>query len=213
MGFTLRPFGTPSLFCSSRDHLVQFSLIRHFSIPLEADVVINIPLCVLIDLRMAKITETPIDAEVLGNIQGCASDAASMLGIDANSGEIDLVTAIDEFVFAWQKGDRPEVSADDDLSLTLGGLWGQQLVRKLSWQWASVTFHEHDDASAVGVFSTDRCLAIYPFHFIYGCMENDSPVTIALSFNILLDGSRIPQLPEGSYENVMDNVHHVVPRN
>ena len=80
------------------------------------------------------------------------------------------------------------------------------------WQWASVTFHDFEGSQAAGVFSPDRALAIYPFHFVYGCMENGAPVTILLSYNMLVDGTRIPALPKRGYENVMDNVRHVVPR-
>ncbi len=159
-----------------------------------------------------NISENPIDAGMLGNIEGCAADAAAMLGLDVNTSEEELVEAVDDFVHAWQKGQRPKVDEDDDLSLTMGSLWGQQLVRKLGWQWAGVTFHDQDDSKAVGVFSPDRSLAIYPFHFVYGCMENDATVTIMLSYDMLVDGTKIPSLPSNGYENVMENVHHLVPR-
>lgn len=158
------------------------------------------------------ITENPIDAGMLGNIEGCAGDVAAMPGLDINSPEEELVRAVDDFVNAWQKGRRPEVPEDDDPSLTLGSLWGQQLVRKLGWQWTGVTFHDHDDSKAVGVFSPDRSLAVFPFYFVYGCIENNAPVTIMLSYNMLVDGTRIPSLPPNGYENVMDHVHHIVPR-
>ena len=160
-----------------------------------------------------NVSESAIDAGMLGNIRGCAEDAAAMLGVDLLQGApAELVRAVDSFVYDWQKGKRPEVPEDDDLSLTLGSLWGDQLVRDLGWQWAGVTFHDHGDSKAVGVFSPDRALAIYPFHFVYGCLENDAPVTILLAYNMLKDGTRIPQLPPGGYENVMDHVHHIVPR-
>ena len=160
-----------------------------------------------------NISENEIDAGMLENIRGCAGDAAAMLGLDlAKQPSTEIVEAVDSFVHNWQKGSREEVSEDDDLSLTLGSLWGEQMVKELGWEWAGVTFHEHGDAKAVGVFSADRSLAIYPFHFVYGCLENDAPVTIMLAFNMLRDGSKIPSLPPGGYENVMENVHHIVPR-
>lgn len=160
-----------------------------------------------------NITENAIPDEMRGNIKGCAGDAATMLNLDlSRSSPAEIVEAVDSFMHAWQRGNRPELSEDDDLSLTMGSLWGEQLVNGLGWEWAGVTFHDHDDSKAVGVFSPDRALAIYPFHFIYGCMENGAPVTIMLSYNMLQDGSRIPALPPGGYENVMDNVHHIVPR-
>lgn len=160
---------------------------------------------------MANLTEERIDAELLANIEGAAAEAAMMLGISMEEPELKIVEAVDEFVFASQKGEQSGMTDDEDPALSLGSLWGQQLVRSLGWQWAAVQFRDAD-SKAVGVFSPDRSLAIYPFHFVYGCLENQAPVTILLSFNLLVDGSRIPPLPSAGYENVMDNVHHVVPR-
>jgi hypothetical protein len=160
-----------------------------------------------------KNSEEAIDDEMRPNIVACAEEAAEMLGLNPLfCSPKELVEGVDAFVYAWQKGDRPELTEDEDPALTFGSLWGEQLVNVFGWEWACVTFHDHDDSKAVGVFSPDRSLAIYPFHFIYGCMEDDAPVTILLSYNIMEDGTRIPQLPLAGYENVMDNVHHVVPR-
>lgn len=160
-----------------------------------------------------NITETAIGAEMLDDIRDCASAAAGLIDVDLNNASpSEIINSIDAFVFEWQKGNRPEVDEDDDLSLMFGSLWGEQLVRDLGWQWVEITFHDHDDSKAVGVVSPNRSLAIYPLHFVYGCMENDAPVTIMLAYNMLKDGSKIPSLPSKGYENVMDNVHHIVPR-
>lgn len=162
-----------------------------------------------------NVTEQSISNEMQNNIQCCARDAAQLLGVDAKVATPGaLVEAVDQFVHKWQQGERPENAGegDEDYSLTLGSLWGEQLVKELGWQWAKVTFHDHEESTAIGVFSADRSLAIYPFHFVYGCIEKEAPVTILLAFNILTDGKRVPELPAGGYENVMDNVHHSVPR-
>jgi hypothetical protein len=157
------------------------------------------------------ISEGPITDDMLANIRGCADDAATMLDLDrSNKSTADLVKAVNDFMYNWQKGKRPDIPEEDDPSLTLGSLWGEQLAREFGWEWARVIFHDHDDSQAVGVFSPDRSLAIYPFHFVYGCMENNATVTIMLAFNMLRDGA-IPKMPAGSYENVMDRVHHIVP--
>lgn len=162
-----------------------------------------------------NVTETSISSEMQNNIRNCACDAAQLLGVDLKGATpVALVEAVDQFVHQWQKGERPDSAGEDDedYSLTLGSLWGEQLVRELGWQWAKVIFRDHEDSTAIGVFSADRSLAIYPFHFVYGCIENEAPVTILLAFNILVDGTRVPELPAGGYENVMDSVHHSVPR-
>ncbi|MFX1398075.1 MAG: hypothetical protein ACFFAS_13645 [Promethearchaeota archaeon] len=97
------------------------------------------------------------------------------------------------------------------LSLPLGCLWGEQLVRELNWEWAEVIQHDHEDLKIVGVFSEDRSLAIYPFHFVHGCIENKATVTIALAYNMLKEGSSIPKLPSKGYENVMDHINYIIP--
>jgi hypothetical protein len=111
----------------------------------------------------------------------------------------------------WEEGD-PEDGDDDDPAYTFGSLWGEQLVRQLGWEWGRVTFHDHGDTRAIGVFSPDRALAIYPFHFVHACLRRDTPVTILLAFDILVEAKRVPPLPPRGYENVMDNVHHAEPR-
>jgi len=159
------------------------------------------------------ISEETLDTETMDSILGCADEACELLHVDSVADDpSEIVSKIDQHVFVLQKGNGPIVSEDDDPALLLGSLWAQQMVRQFGWQWAGVTFHDHEDSKAVGVFSPDRSLAIYPFHFIWGCLENEAPVTIELSFNILKDASRVPSLPAKGYENVMDNVHHIVPR-
>jgi hypothetical protein len=153
--------------------------------------------------------ELELDQETANTISECAEAAATMLGIDAAAlTPAQVVAAIDACLLAMQQHEGPVVPDDDDPAFTLGSLWGNQLVRQLGWQWAIVTFEEHDDTEAVGVFSPDRSLAIYPLHFVWACLENAAPVTIKLAFDILTDGSRVPPLPAKSYENVMDHAHH-----
>lgn len=160
-----------------------------------------------------KITEVLLDPETVTQLHEVAAEAASFLGVDLlTDTPATIIERIDECVYRTQKGDGPTLPDDEQIDAFLGTLWGEAMVKEFGWNWSKVIFHEYDDAEAVGVFSPDRSLAIYPFHFIYGCVENDAPVTIMLAFNILKDGSRVPKLPEYGYENVMDNVHHIIPR-
>lgn len=162
-----------------------------------------------------NITEQSIDSELLDDLAKCAARAIKLLGLDPENDSAEtIITAIDAFVFETQQGNTRDfdLNEDEDLPLMLGSAWGVQLVRSLGWQWSSVIFHDHDDVPAVGVFSVDRSLAIYPLHFIYGCLEHDAPVTIALAWSILNDGTRVPELPANGFENVMEHVHHDAPR-
>ena len=158
-----------------------------------------------------SISDTPLDGDLLSNIRDCAQEAAGLLSISLESPAEFIVEVLDLFAYQWQKGDRPTVPGGMDLSLTLGSLWGEQLVRELGWQWSSVTNSE-TGTKMVGVVSVDRSLVIYPFHSIYACTQLEAPVNLLLSFNMLKSGSAIPTLPPQSYVNVTDSVRHVVPR-
>jgi hypothetical protein len=161
---------------------------------------------------LQNISENPVSPEHASLVHKIAADAASFLKLDEQtSPPASVVNSVDDYIHKLQNG---EVTAPEgeDVKIFFGCLWGVQLVREFGWEWANVIFHDHGDTEAMGVFSKDRSLAIYPFHFITGCLENDAPVTIMLAFSMLLDGSEIPELPPGGYENLMDNVHHIVPR-
>jgi hypothetical protein len=157
-----------------------------------------------------RVTEEPIDPEILESLAGAAGEAAELARIGVDAAPLEIVTAINDFVRQEQKEPAEDADHWDDRALPLGSLWGLQFVRQFGWQWANVTLHDHGDVKAMGVFSPDRSLAIYPFYFIFGCLENQAPVTILLAFNMLAEG-KIPPLPANGYENVMEGVHHIVP--
>jgi hypothetical protein len=157
-----------------------------------------------------RITEAPIDPDMLQNIEGAAGEGAELAEIFVDDSPAAIVAAVNDLVVEEQKHPVEGIDHFDDRALPLGSLWGMQLVRQLGWQWAEVTLHDHNDAKAVGVFSPDRSLAIYPFYFIYGCLENGVPSTILLAFNMLLEGKIPPQEPK-AYVNLMEHVHHIVP--
>jgi len=162
---------------------------------------------------MRRITEHPVSDENVRLIKSCATQAACVLSVDIeHNTPTQVLGEVDKCIYNLQHGKHTELVEGEDPPFLLGSLWGEMLCRELGWKWAQVIFHDHDDSEAVGVFSPNRSLAIYPFHFIYGCLENEAPVTIELAFNMLADGAKVPDLPPNGYENVMDNVHHVVPR-
>ena len=159
------------------------------------------------------ISERPLDSDMLHNIRGCARDCATELNLDTQTlTPAELVTAVNDHLRDWQKQSLPAPESPfKHEPLILGSLWAEQLVKTLNWEWVMVVFHEHGHSEAVAVVSPNREMMICPFHFVFGCMANHAPVTIALSYNMLVDGSGIPSLPPNSYENVMDKVHHIVP--
>ena len=136
-----------------------------------------------------------------------------MLGLNERSDPHRILAAIDQFVYGWQCGERPPIPCEaEDLPYTLGSLWGEQLNRQFGWEWKTITFHEHGDSQAPGVVSPDRSLAIYPIHFIIGCMANSTiDATILLSFKMLAESDWSDSTPR-AYANLMEQVFRIVPR-
>ncbi|MGV8839796.1 MAG: hypothetical protein ACWA6X_05775 [Bauldia sp.] len=157
------------------------------------------------------ITEQGISREILADIPGAAAEGAAIAGVRSDASALDIVTAVDSFVFEAQT--KPPATRDDwtDRALPLGSLWGQQLVRQFGWEWSMVTLDHPAKKVMAGVFSPNRSLAIYPFDFVFRCLRDGVPVTILLAFNMLVGGS-IPALAPRGFENLMEGVHHIVPR-
>jgi hypothetical protein len=159
-------------------------------------------------------SEKAIEPSIVSSLEGSAGDGAAIVGVSTTDDPDSIVAAVDEFVFAWQGGKRPSKKDIDpeDAPFALGSLWGQQLVRKFGWDWKMVTFHEHGDSTAPGVLSPDRSLAIYPIHFVIGCLKDPTvDATILLSYNMLKAGDT-GKVKAGEYFNYMDGVHRIVPR-
>ncbi len=84
------------------------------------------------------------------------------------------------------------------------------MVRQFGWHWADITQHDHNDFKVVAVVSEDRSLAIFPFHYCFGCLENNVTPAVLLAFNMLVAG-KVPKLEARGYANLMDGVRHIVP--
>ncbi|HEX9047972.1 MAG TPA: hypothetical protein VF988_13190 [Verrucomicrobiae bacterium] len=155
-----------------------------------------------------------MDAETYASLQACAADALSILKLEPSTEPKTAIEALDAFVYAWQQGARPpaETLSADDAPLILGSLWGELLVASFGWEWAHVIFHDHDDSTAPAVLSPDRSLAVYPIHFLIGCLRDPGvDATIALAFNFM-DAGKVPEVEPKEYMNLMDGVHRIVPR-
>ena len=82
-----------------------------------------------------NLTEEPLDEEMLQNLRGAAEEGGALVGVDVQLADASSIIArIDGFVFDWQQGKRGTQDQTLDLSLPLGSLWGEQLVRSLGWQ-------------------------------------------------------------------------------
>ena len=161
----------------------------------------------------SPVAERAIDPEHLEMVEEDAVRMAELLGVNHSSDPpLKIVEAIDQCLIDLQQGKGPAFPDDLDKDIALGALWGLQLVRQFGWQWATVTFPDQPGSAAAGIFSPDRSVGIYVFHYVYGCLENDAEVKIALAFNMLLDPKTKPDYPAKGYVNWMDQVHYIVPR-
>ena len=161
-------------------------------------------------------SEMPIEPAVAKNLAGAASEGAQLVGIGLHAQPAAIAEAINKFLEPKSpRGPdqaRPASNVDNwtDRALPVGGLWGELMVRSLGWQWASLIQHDHDDFRVIAVVSPDRSLAIFPFHYCFGCLENGVYPAVLLAFNMLQAG-KIPPQPAGGYVNLMDGVRHIIP--
>ena len=159
-------------------------------------------------------SEHPFPADMEAAVSAEIERGTRILGVAPDDDPASIVAAVDAFVYAWQCGDRPlqSVLDSEDAPFTLGAVWGEQLVRRFGWEWRMVTFHEHSDSVAPGVLSPDRALAVYPIHFVMGCLEDHTvDTTILIAFK-MLDAGKIASTAPSSYANLMDGVYRIIPR-
>jgi hypothetical protein len=159
-------------------------------------------------------SEQPFPTETAGALSAEIERGTRLLGVAPDDDPATIVAAVDAFVYAWQCGDRPPQSVLDaeDAPFTLGAVWGEQFVRRFGWEWRMVTFHEHGDSVAPGVLSPDRSLAVYPIHFVMGCLQDHTvDTTILIAFK-MLEAGKIDSTTPGSSINLMDGVHRIIPR-
>ncbi len=83
------------------------------------------------------------------------------------------------------------------------------MARQFHWYWSDVVID--DDQNEIAVVSPNREMIIFPFSFVAACVNKQCISTVLLSFNMLLDNDRIGEIEPGTYENIMLNIHHIVP--
>lgn len=157
-----------------------------------------------------KVHESPPDAERLRLLNAVAEDAATLLGVDLHSDTPQSIIAkvndsIVDLVF-----DRETPAADDENpDLLLGALWGAQLERQFGWYWADVVID--DQFNEVAMISPKQEMIIFPLAFTGAIIAKQCICTVALSFNMLLENDQTGTIPPRSYENIMLQIHHIVP--
>jgi hypothetical protein len=156
---------------------------------------------------MEIIDESEIEDDLISQFEGVANEGKELIASSNHSDSV--VSKINDYVTEQSKLEFEEdFDAWTDLALPLGTLWGEMFVEEYDWEWIRV--HFEDGSKAIGVFSKDRSIGIYPWYFVLGCVENGAPVTILLAWNMLKEGA-IPTMEPKSYTNLMDGVHHIIP--
>jgi hypothetical protein len=156
-----------------------------------------------------SITEEPLPSDVRASIPGAAKEGAALVGVSLDDEPIRIIEAINEFVAKPKKGSWfKRIDNWNDRAMPLGALWGTQMVRRFGWDWTFVVDRE-EDFKAIAVFHRNRSVGIYPFDYVFGCLESDVYPTILLAYNMLEAGS-IPTGDARAYVNLMDGVRHIV---
>ncbi|MEO1523917.1 MAG: hypothetical protein AAFX06_00695 [Planctomycetota bacterium] len=157
-----------------------------------------------------KVVESPPDEERLGLIQAVVGDAMLLLevdpAIDTPQEVMQIVNdAVVDLVF-----EKPNpVSQDENPHLVLGALWGEQMARQFNWYWADVVID--DQFEEVAMISPQKEMIIFPFAFTGACIGKQCICTLLLAFNLLLENEKLGECAPGDYENIMLNIHHIVP--
>ncbi|MDA0920901.1 MAG: hypothetical protein O2945_17660 [Planctomycetota bacterium] len=161
-------------------------------------------------------TEESVVESVAASIPGAAAEGAAIVGVDPNADASIIMEAINEFLTpkksGWFRKPKADPNVDNwtDRALPIGCLWGETMVRHFGWNWASLIQHDHDDFKAIAVVNEDRSLAIFPWHYCFGCLENSVHPTVLLAFN-MLEAGKIPDQQPSGFTNLMDGVQHIVP--
>lgn len=147
----------------------------------------------------------------------CAAQALGNLGLtDSTADPKTIVQAVEDFVDRWQAAQRNPLSKlhsrrpdPIDVSLGLGSLWGNQIVRQFGWEWTCI---RQNGRGLHAVVAPDRSAAVFPTYFLKACLDDPRvDCTAVLAFN-MMDAGKLPALPAQGYMDLMQGVRRVVPK-
>lgn len=158
-----------------------------------------------------SISEQAVPVNEIAELTAFAESVYSLLPKEnPNAAPIEI---IDETLYAWQQSGAMPIAGleSNELVYALGTLWGNILIEKHNWRWATLTFHELNDWKGRSVVAPDGSLSILPFAYIHECLAGEDEVKISASL-VALGSGVIPSFPPGSFENVMHGIQRIVPR-
>ena len=156
-----------------------------------------------------KVEEFSPNEERLKLINSVISDAAALLSQDLEKDSPkEIMSKIYGVVVDLIFDKSTPIPTDDNPSVLLGALWGNQLARQFNWYWADVVIDDKYDDTAM--ISPNKEMIIFPFSFMRACLEKQCICTVSLAFNMLLENT-LSGIRPNSYENIMLSIHHVIP--
>lgn len=157
-----------------------------------------------------KIVESQPDEERMSLINAVADEAAALLSVNGESDSPQsIVSKIYDTTVDLVFGKQTPVSEDENPHLLLGALWGRQMERQFDWYWADVIIDDQFDE--VAMIAPNQEMIIFPLSFTAAIIDRQCICTIMLAFNMLLEGTQFEEIPAGAYENIMLNIHHLIP--
>ena len=157
-----------------------------------------------------RVSEATPDQERMELINAVTGDGAKLLDLDVSKDSPQqIMRKVNDAIVALVLGEATPVSQEEDPDLLLGCLWGAQMARQFQWYWADVVIDDKHDE--VAMISPNREMVIFPLAFVGACINKQCICTVLLAFNMLLENDRIGEIEPGAYENIMLNIHHIVP--
>lgn len=166
----------------------------------------------LIPLLPGRVQERKLlDAEA-EEIRDEAAEGLKVLNLTEASSPEKVIAEIDHYIDLAQDEilDHPEKQDFyHSNGEALAFLWGLQLESKFGWQWLYIRLGRSE---VLSIASPDRSQVVYPMHFLCECLEDpELDCTIQLAFELLLDEDGAECAP-GEYENIMESVFRIVPK-
>ena len=161
-------------------------------------------------------SERPIAPDEQSEFESYAQEGLRILGAQASDEPGSIVAAVDAYVDRFQR-QRPSLIGKlfgkkpnhVELSLALGIVWANQVVREFGWEWICVAKNGRD---YYVIANRERSLTIYATYFIKECLDYPAAdCTAMLSFNMLRAGSIAGEIP-GSYASVMPTIFRIIPK-
>ena len=157
-----------------------------------------------------KVIESPPNQERLQLIEAVIGDAAALLNINLQSAApVSIMKKVNEAVVDLVFNRPSSVSEDEEPHLLRFAPCWAQMVRQFEWYWADVVID--DQFNEVAMISPNQEMIIFPFSFTAACIEKQCICTILLAFNMLLENNRLGEIPPATYQDIMLNIHHIIP--